>query len=391
MCIVNDTVVVMEAASPQRLFNLSIANRRFSLRGTPVSEDHGDFVENTLVYHKQRILALAQIGETDTVGFVHIGDNGVVTQIGGALPHGTTPGDVGGMIEFRGELYVFRGTKLPANSQPGITIAPTLYHLNTVFSSDPPAYAMTETGDAGGTGLDGDLTWIAVAGFADLTMTLDRQAFNGLETASEDDEVFYGQHIVNNVLHQPNAHRLPGGNFSIGHTADNKPTLAALATGEVRVQLYQREFVKLRRVRTALMNGSQDIKVNNRVSPLVVNLLQGGWQIGDRLRIMFAMIYNPNWPAGNHRHQMVYEIDTADFEHRPHDTLFYHLVGREFGLKNAVDIDEGVVFDSTTPLAFLRFTLDRARPTQIDVWPHDNAGHSDEDIGMRLYQIIRYR
>ena len=390
VCIVNDTVVVMEAAAPQRLFNLSLASHRFALRGTAVSDDHGAFVENTLVYHKGRILALAQVGETDTVALVHLGDNGVVTQVGAVLPHGT-PADVGAMVEFKGELYVFRGTIDTVNRGEFRFPAPVIYHLATVFSSDPPTISLTETGEAGGVGLDGDLTWIAVAGFNDVTFTLDTDSLKGLGTVTSKAEVFHGQHKAtpDGPILPPNAHALPGGDFSVGHSADRRLSFAAQAVSEATVQIHQREFAKLRPVVTGLLSESADVPWDGTTSH-VVNLIHGGWQEGDRLRLLMAPIYNTAWEAAQSRHQQVYEIDTADFRYRSHETLFYHLQTRQFSVSTN-DIDEGVKADLANPLGFIRISLDRAQPTAIKFWPHDSVGHASGDIGLRLYQIIRYR
>ena len=103
-----------------------------------------------------------------------------------------------------------------------------------------------------------------------------------------------------------------------------------------------------------------------------------------------APIYNTAWGAAQSRHQQVYEIDTADFHYRSHETLFYHLQTRQFSVSTN-DIDEGVKADLADPLGFIRISLDRAQPTAIKFWPHDSVGHASGDIGLRLYQIIRYR
>ena len=149
--------------------------------------------------------------------------------------------------------------------------------------------------------------------------------------------------------------------------------------------------MNLRPVQTKLLSASVDI-TPNLTTETTVNLINGGWQEGDKLRILYAMVYNPTWSAAQSRHQSVYEIDTADFRHRPHDTLLYHIADREYNVDLATDnIHEGAIQDGNLPLDFIRVRLDRSKPTSIDFWPHDAANHSDNDVGLRVYQIVRSR
>ena len=83
-------------------------------------------------------------------------------------------------------------------------------------------------------------------------------------------------------------------------------------------------------------------------------------------------------------------MDCADFEHRPHEELFDHYLVRQF-VDGSETVEEGVKSDAGQPLGFVRFGLNRANPTQLQVWAHDNTDHNSGDVGLRIYQIIRYR